>query len=293
MPSSWHRLWSRSADAVLAVGTRGAAWLAGCFTLLVAAFLVTEAWPAFAGGVRRFLSGGAWHPGEGLYDLRPMVAGSLFVTAGALAIAIPLGVSSAVFLRFYAPSRLGRVFRRLLGLLAGIPSVVYGLWGLTTVVPLVRRLSPPGPSLLAASLVLALMILPTLALLADAALARIPLGIRHGAAALGLSRPTFVLAIALPAARSGLASAAVLAAARALGETMAVLMVAGNVVRMPRGIFNPVRTLTANIALEMAYAMGEHRAALFLGGVLLLALAAALALAADALADHRGHHASA
>lgn len=278
---------SRLAEAALAWGARGAALVAGGFALLVTVFLVGEASPLLGGDAIGRLARGEWQPGERLYGLVPMVAGSLVVTTGALLIALPLGVLTAVFLRFYAPPSIARAQRRLLGLLAGVPSVVFGLWGLGVVVPLVRHLHPPGPNVLAAALVLALMVVPTLAVLTDGALGRIPATTREGAAALALSRPTFVWAIALPAARSGIASAAVLAAGRALGETMAVLMVAGNVARVPTGPFDPVRTLTANVALEMAYALGEHRAALFASGLALLVVAVVLALGAEGLASRR------
>ena len=174
-------------------------------------------------------------------------------------------------------------------MLAGIPSVVYGLWGLTVLAPLIARWQPPGVSVLAGALVLALMVLPTVALTASSALAAVPASLLQGAAALGLSRRAVVLGVALPAARGGIVGGVLLAAARALGETMALLMVAGNVVQMPSGLFEPVRVLTANIALEMAYASGDHRAALFASGVLLTALVLALALTAGRV-QSRSHH---
>jgi len=165
-------------------------------------------------------------------------------------------------------------------LLAGIPSVVYGFWGLVTLAPLVRQWHPPGVSLLTAILVLTLMILPTVALTVDAALAAVPVIHLRAAAALALSRWGMIRAVILPQARSGIASGMLLAAGRALGETMAVLMVAGNVVQQPHSLFDSVRTLTANIALEMAYAMGDHRAALFVSGLALLLMVLALVGAA-------------
>ena len=155
--------------------------------------------------------------------------------------------------------------------------------------PLVGRLHPPGVSLLAAILVLALMVLPTVALIADAAFAAIPSAYLRGAAALGLSRWGIIAGVALPAARTGLISGLLLAAGRALGETMAVLMVAGNAVQQPHGLFDSVRTLTANIALEMAYAMGDHRAALFVSGLALMLLVLLLVVTADVLRGKTAH----
>jgi len=165
----------------------------------------------------------------------------------------------------------------MLNLLAGIPSVVYGLWGLTELVPLIGRWQPPGASLLAAILVLTLMILPTVALTSFSALAAVPGDILAGAAALGITRKGQIISVALPAARNGISGGVLLAMARALGETMAVLMVAGNVVQNPTGLFEPVRSLTANIALEMAYATDHHRAGLFASGLFLTLLVLALA----------------
>ena len=194
---------------------------------------------------------------------------------------------SALFSRFYAPARLARFYRQLLALLAGIPSVVYGLWGLVVLVPLIRRLHPPGPSLLAGMLILAVMILPTVALSADASLADLPEEYRLGGAALGLGRWPVIRGVLLPAAMPGITAGIILGSGRALGETMAVLMVGGNVVRMPDSLFAPMRTLAANIALEMAYALDLHRAALFASGLLLMALIAVFVTAAGAARKKR------
>lgn len=212
-----------------------------------------------------------------------MLVGTLGAAGGAILLAAPLGIGSALFCHYYAPPSLARLYRRVIELLAGIPSVIYGLWGLMVLVPLIRQLEPPGPSLLAGILILALMILPTIALLADAALAGIPREYIQGAAALGFSRFSLIWRIALPAAKSGIGAGVLLGIMRALGETMAVLMVCGNVVQVPGSLFEPIRTLTANIALEMAYAMGDHRSALFVSGLLLMALVMALIALIEAL----------
>jgi phosphate transport system permease protein len=267
----------RSADALLAPLT---AAMAGAAALLLAGmlgFLLTESWAALAdGGWLRFVPV-AWHPLEGQFGLAAMLAATLAVTAGAVLLAAPLGLASALFACFYAPPGLVGAYRGLFALLAGIPSVVYGFWGLTVLVPLIARWQPPGASLFAACVILALMILPTVALLAAAALASVPKSLLDGAAALGMSRRTTLLRMAIPAARRGIAGGVLLGAVRALGETMAVLMVAGNVVQLPAGMFDPVRTLTANIALEMAYATGTHRAGLFVSGLALACMVLALA----------------
>ena len=239
--------------------------------------------------VARFIGDGGWNPTEGSFGLAPMLAGSLAAMAGAVALAGPLGVASALFIRFYAPRPLARVFRWMLAVLAGVPSVVLGLWAMTALTPAIARWQPPGASLLAGILILALMILPTVALTAEAAI-----GAAHGShwralAALGLSREGAIFGAVLPAARGGVLAGVLLAAARALGETMAVLMVSGNVVQMPTSLFDPVRTLTANIALEMAYATGDHRASLFVSGLALVALVLALAALAGRFDGGRPH----
>jgi phosphate transport system permease protein len=200
---------------------------------------------------------------------------------GSVLIATPLGILSAVFCHYYAPPAIARLYRRLIELLAGIPSVVYGFWGIMVLVPLIAEIQPPGPSLLAGILILTIMILPTIALMADASLANVPQQYIRGAAALGLPRWATIRGVVFPAAKSGLFTGVILEIGRAIGETMAILMVCGNVVQIPSSIFDPIRTLTANIALEMAYALGDHRAALFVSGLVLMAMIVALALAAE------------
>lgn len=212
-----------------------------------------------------------------------MLIATLATSAGAILVAGPLGVASAIFSRFYAPPAISGAFRRMLALLAGIPSVVFGLWGLTVLVPLIAQWQPPGASLLAGVLILAFMVLPTITLTADAALNAVPESYLRGANALGISRTGIILKVAIPAVRSGIIGGILLATARALGETMAVLMVAGNVVQVPASIFDPIRVLTANIALEMAYATSDHRAALFVSGLALMLLVLSLAAMAGKL----------
>lgn len=277
-----------SGDGLLIWTLRGCGVISGAVVVLIAVFLFAESLPGLRRvGLGRFFGDSSWHPSpaaaDGAFNLVPMLWGTLAATAGAVLLAAPLGILSAVFCRHVAPPILARSYRRLIELLAGIPSVVYGFWGLVVLVPLIARLEPPGASLLAGILVLALMILPTVALTADAALESVPRRYLRGAAALGLSRWATLAGVVLPAARSGIATGVILATGRALGETMAVLMVCGNVVQVPESFFAPVRTLTANIALEMAYALGDHRSSLFVTGLLLLVLVGALALAGEAI----------
>lgn len=264
-------LWILSASALLA----------SAVLVLILLFLAAESWPALSrNGILAFVAGKGWHPTEGAFDLTPMLVASLATSMLAMALAVPLGVASALFRRFYAPVLLGQIYRWIIVLLAGMPSVVLGLWGLTTIVPLILWLAPPGTSLIAGSLILALMIVPTIALTTEAALAALPQPYLAGAAALGLSREATILRVVLPAARASIFAASLLALARALGETMVVLMVSGNVVQVPTSLFDSVRTLTANIALEMAYATGDHRSALFVSGFALAALVLILAVVA-------------
>jgi phosphate transport system permease protein len=236
--------------------------------LLIALFVLVEGWPALSS-----LFGPSWSPEDGHFGVLPMLAGSLAVTLGALLMAVPAGVGVALFLTEVAPPRLAGVVRPLLQGLAGVPSVVYGFVGASLLVPAIRRLlGGPGFSVLAGAVVLAVMILPTIAAVAEDALRALPHAYREGAYALGAPPWQVVRRVLLPAARSGLVTAVVLGLGRALGETMAVLMVTGNVASTPLSPLDPARTLTGNIAMEMGYATGRHREALFATGALLLGL---------------------
>ncbi|NJM68397.1 MAG: phosphate ABC transporter permease subunit PstC [Acaryochloris sp. RU_4_1] len=258
----------------------------GAILVLILGFLVWETRPILQTiSLNQFWRDPGWHPTEQAYNLMPMVVGTLGVTLGAVILATPLGILSAVFCQYYAPTWLSHGYRRLLELLAGIPSVVYGLWGLVVLVPLITQVQPPGSSLLAGILILAVMILPTVALLTEASLASLPSAYWRGSAALGLGTWATVQGVCLPAIQSGVLTAVMLATARALGETMAVLMVCGNVVQVPDSVFAPVRTLTANIALEMAYALDLHRSALFASGLVLMLVVAGLVVLTDRYTD--------
>ena len=212
-----------------------------------------------------------------------MLWGTFLATLGAIILAAPIGILSAVFIHYYAPPLLATSYRRVIELLAGIPSVVFGLWGLVTLVPLIASWQPPGPSLLAGILILFLMILPTITLVIHSSLAQIPVAYIHNAAALGLGRWSSIRRIILPSAQSGIFTGIFLGIARALGETMAIVMVCGNVVQTPSHLFDPIRTLTANIALEMAYALGNHRATLFVSGLMLMAMVVIFVFMAERL----------
>ncbi|MEA5472292.1 phosphate ABC transporter permease subunit PstC [Spirulina sp. 06S082] len=272
-------------DSLLVWILRGMAVIVGGIVFLILTFLVLESLPAFRQvGLLAFFTDSSWHPVQGFYNLMPMLIGTLLVVTGAVLLAAVLGILSALFCNYYAPRAIANVYRRSLELLAGIPGVIYGFWGLTVLVPLINRLHPPGTSLLAGILLLALLILPTIALTVDASFSTISQEYLQAATSLGLSRWGTIWGIVMPVARFGVFSGIVLAAGRALGETMIVLMVCGNVVQIPSSIFAPIRTLPANIALEMGFALGEHRSALFVSGLLLMGASFILVFLAEAIA---------
>lgn len=250
---------------------------------LILLFVVADSIPALRTLGTRLVGDPSWHPSEfadeGTFGMMPIVLGSLTVTIGAILLAAPLGLGSAIFCHFYAPRAIATVYRRLVELLAGIPSVVFGFWGLAVLAPLIAEfLKPPGHSMFAGILVVALMILPTIALISENALAAVPRSHIAGAAALGMGRWAIIRRIVLPSAKTGILTGMILGVARAVGETMAVVMVCGNIVKIPGSVFDSVRTLTANVALEMGYSLGMHRSALFVSGLLLLLTAIALTL---------------
>jgi phosphate ABC transporter permease protein PstC len=220
-------------------------------------------------GLGNFLSAD-WHPTSGAFGIATMIVGSAVVTAGALACAVPLGVGCAIVLAEMAPPAVRRVLKPAVEILAGIPSVVYGFMGIVVVLPWVRgHLGGPGASGLAGAAILGVMILPTITAIALDALQAVPRSYREGSLAMGATEWQTIRRVVLPAARPGIVAAVILGMGRAVGETMAVVMVAGNAVQFPRSPLDPVRTLTANLALEMGYASGDHRAALFATGMVL------------------------
>lgn len=263
--------------------------IATAIILAIAGFLMGEALALIAkGGVARFLTDDGWWPRNDSYNLLPMLAASAALTLGAIALATPLALAFAVYTAFYAPATVRRALHQLVSASAAVPTVIYGLWGVATIVPLLAQAtgSASGASLLAGIVVVAIMIFPTLAILIQSALKAVPHSYRLAASALGVSRIATLGGVVLPAAKHGIFSAMVLGAARAIGETMVVLMVCGNIVQLPGSLLAPVRTLTANIALEMPYAMGDHRASLFVSGLLVLLLVTSL-VAISGLASRR------
>ncbi len=221
-------------------------------------------------GVGNFLLGTKWKPGIDVYGILPMILGSVYVTAGALIIGVPIGILTAIFMAYFCPEKIYGVLKPAVELLAGIPSVVYGFFGLVVLVPFVRdNLGGTGLSMLTASMLLGMMILPTIISVAEAALRAVPKSYYEGALALGADHTRSVFSIIVPAAKSGIFASIVLGIGRAIGETMAVIMVAGNQARIPQGLLEGVRTMTANIVIEMGYAADLHRDALIATAVVL------------------------
>ncbi len=272
------------AERLLTGGVRLLAICPVVVVMVIVVFVAQGAMPVLQSvGWPSFLVDQGWHPTEGRFNLTPMLVASAVSSLGALLLALPVGVAMAVFCRFHAGPGVAVAYKRALGVFAGVPSVVYGFWGLIVLVPFIAERFPPGASLFSGILILTLMILPTVALTSESALSHVPVSYLHGGHALGVSQRSVVFKIALYAARAGVLSGAILALARALGETMAVMMVSGNLVNMPSSVFDPVRTLAANIALEMAYAMHDHKSALFASGTVLLLIVGVLMLISDRL----------
>ena len=238
---------------------------------LICVFLFANGVPAMVEiGIPDFLLGTTWRPANDIYGIFPMIIGSIYVTAGALIFGVPAGLLTAIFLSRFASAKVAAFLKPGVELLAGIPSVVYGFFGLMIIVPFIRLNAPGnGLSLLAASILLGIMILPTVITVAKNALDAVPQSYYAGALALGATHERSVLRVLVPAAISGIMAGVVLGIGRAIGETMAVVMVAGNQPIIPASIFDGVRTMTANIVLEMGYAADLHRGALIATGVVL------------------------
>ncbi|WP_432618241.1 phosphate ABC transporter permease subunit PstC [Butyricicoccus sp.] len=259
---------------------RGMSWLfalCACMSIvavaLICVFLFANGIPAMKEiGLFQFLLGTDWAPKNqpASYGILPMIVGSLCVTAGAVIIGLPIGLLTAIYLSRFCPEKLHKVLEPLVQLMAGIPSIIYGFFGLVVMVPLARNLRGcTGVSMLTAAVLLGIMILPTIINLSESALNAVPNSYYEGALALGSTHEHATFFAVLPAAKSGILAAAVLGIGRAIGETMAVIMVAGNQARIPTSILRGVRTMTANIVLEMGYATGLHRQALIATGVVL------------------------
>lgn len=248
---------------------------AACVSILAVAliclYLFANGVPAIAEiGPFDFLLGTKWAPGNDKYGIFPMILGSIYVTAGAILVGVPLGLLTAIYLARFCPKKLYRFLKPAVDLLAGIPSIVYGFFGLMVLVPLMQRLcGGSGKSILTASILLGLMILPTIIGVSETAIRAVPDSYYEGALALGASHERSVFFVTVPAAKSGILAGVVLGVGRAVGETMAVIMIAGNQPRIPDSILQGVRTLTGNIVMEMGYATGLHREALIATGVVL------------------------
>jgi phosphate transport system permease protein len=241
---------------------------------LITVFIVVEGVPLIAKvGFTNFVFGMKWAPTQGFFGIFPMIVGTMSVTIGAVILGVPIALCCAIFLAEFAPSLMRSVMRPTIQMLAGIPSVVYGFWGLIFVVPAIRNyLGGPGLSILAGSVILAIMILPTIISISEVSLLALPATYREGSLALGATDWQTIRGVLLPASRSGIMAGIILGVGRAVGETMAVIMVLGNAVSLPQSILDPARTLTTNIGIEMGYASGDHQSALFATGVVLLVI---------------------
>ena len=239
---------------------------------LITVFIFIEGLPIISKvGVFNFIFGMEWAPSRGAFGIFPMIIGSVSVTLGAALLGVPVAICCSIFLAEFAPAKLSNIVRPAIQLLAGIPSVVYGFWGLIFIVPAIRNyLGGPGLSILAGSIILGIMILPTVISISEVSLLALPRQYKEGALAMGLTHWQTIRSVLLPAAKSGIVAAVILGIGRAIGETMAVIMVLGNAVAIPQSILDPARTLTTNIGIEMGYASGEHQQALFATGIVLL-----------------------
>ncbi|MCE0495000.1 phosphate ABC transporter permease subunit PstC [Vibrio salinus] len=239
---------------------------------IIAYFIVKESLPAFEEvGVTGIVLGTEWLP-PALYGVATMIVASVASTFGAVLLGVPIGVLTAIFIAEIAPKRLADIIRPAVELLAGIPSVVYGFFGLVIIVPLIQQIFdvPAGNTILAGMIVLGVMILPTVITVSETSIRAVPPSFREGSLALGASNIFTIFKLLVPAARSGIMTGVILGIGRALGETMAIIMVMGNAPAMPGSILDSARTLTANIAIEMSYASGVHANALYATGVVLL-----------------------
>ena len=245
--------------------------------VLICAFLFANGIPAIGEiGVFNFLLGETWKPGNDIYGILPFILGSIYVTAGAIIIGVPVGLLTAIFMARFCPKKIYRFLKPAVDLLAGIPSVVYGFFGMVVMVPFVRDFfgrtlgfGGNGSSMFTASVMLGIMILPTIISVGESSIRAVPDSYYEGSLALGATHERSVFCTIVPAAKSGIMAGVILGIGRAIGETMAVIMIAGNQPRMPKGIFEGVRPWTSNIVMEMGYATDLHREALIATAVVL------------------------
>lgn len=253
--------------------------------MLICIFLFANGIPAILKiGPKEFLLGKTWLPSSGSFGIFPMIIGSIYVTAGAIIIGVPVGVLCAVYLAKFCPEPLYRILKPAIDLLAGIPSIVYGFFGLIVIVPIMMQIcGGSGKSVLTASILLGIMILPTIINVSETSIRAVPDSYYEGALALGATHERSVFFATLPAAKSGILAGIILGVGRAIGETMAVVMIAGNQPVIPESIYNGVRTMTANIVIEMGYATDLHREALIATGVVLFVFILIINLSFSAL----------
>ena len=259
--------------------------------VLICVFMFANGLPTIAKiGPANFLLGTTWKPLNDLYGILPMIVGSLYVTAGAILIGVPIGILCAVYLARFCPRRLYAVLKPLIDLLAGIPSIVYGFFGLVVIVPLIQQLTGAsgGKNILTASIMLGIMILPTIISVSESAIRAVPESYYEGALALGATHERSVFFAVLPAAKSGILAGVILGVGLAIGEATAVKMVAGNQAILPNSILSGVRTLTSNIVVEMGYAEGMHREALIATAVVLFVFVLIINLAFSAIKKKEG-----
>ena len=271
--------------------------LCACISILAVAviciFIFANGVPAIGKiGFTDFIFGTHWRPNSGEFGIFPMIVASIYVTAGAIVIGVPIGILTAVFLACYCPKKIYKVIKPLINLLASIPSVVYGFFCLVVVVPIIQELThTSGKGILTASILLGIMILPTIINTTESSIRAVPNMYFEGSLALGATKERSIFFVMLPAAKSGILAGVVLGIGRAIGETMAVIMVAGNQPRMPKGLLQGVRTMTANIVTEMGYASGLHREALIATGVVLFVFILIINLSLSLL-NRRAEHAN-
>jgi len=266
------------------------AFVAVLSVAVISLFIFTEGIPAiFEIGFSDFIFGTKWQPLGDVYGILPMIVGSIYGTLGAIVLGVPIGIMTAVFISEVAPDWLVRIVKPAVELLAGIPSVIYGFFGLIIIVPIIdETLGGGGNSLLAVIIILAIMILPTVVSISETSIRAVPKEYKEGALALGASKIQTIFQVILPAAKSGILTAVILGIGRAIGETMAVILVAGNTPMIPDQMTDRIRTLTANIAMEMGYAYGLHQQALFATGVVLFIFIMALNILLNAFTSKVG-----
>lgn len=249
-------------------GMQALFFLCACISVLavimICRFIFVNAYPAISEiGLGDFIFGKVWKPKQELFGIFPMIVASIYVTAGAIIVGVPIGILTAVFMAMYCPKSLYKIIKPMINLLAAVPSIIYGFFCLMVVVPVVQKLTQTsGKGILTASILLGVMILPTIINTAEASIRAVPDYYYHGALALGATKERCIFKVILPCAKSGVLSGVILGIGRAIGETMAVVMIAGNQTVLPDSITSGIRTLTGNIVLEMAYASGLHQKAL-------------------------------